>query len=98
MKPLNYNEPIQERKEVVIPSNPTVANGTDWLTWIIAMLGALKLVLAVDPINIQIPNETFDAIVNFISVAAVGFGIHKKTYLTNKEKKQKSVIEQAGLK
>ena len=30
MKPMNYNSPIQERKEVVIPSNPNVSNMGDW--------------------------------------------------------------------
>lgn len=88
---------MPQYKEVIIREQPNVKTGSDWLTIIIALLGALKLVLAAPPFEIEIPDATMDAWANIISVIFMGYGIFANTYLNKKEQQQKDVLEQTGL-
>ena len=97
MKPLNYNEPIQERKEVIIPSNPNVNNMGDWGIVIAAALGFLKVLLAAPPFNYELDNQMIDALLNALGAIFVVVGIAKKPFLTKQDKKKKDVLQQAGL-
>lgn len=85
-------------KQVHIPEEPQVNTTPDILTLVLAFLGALKVLLAAPPFNIEIPNETFDAFLNLVGILFAGFGIWKNTYTTKRAQKQKAVLEQTGLK
>lgn len=87
-----------EFKQVHIPEEPQVNTTPDVLTLVLAFLGALKVLLAAPPFEIEIPNETFDAILNIVGIGFAAFGIWKNTYTTKHGKKQKAVLEQTGLK
>lgn len=97
MKPMNYSDPIQERKEVVIPSNPTVNNLGDWGIVIAAFLGFVKVLLAAPPFNYELDNATIDALLNALGAIFVIVGIAKKPFLTKEDKKKKDVLQQTGL-
>jgi hypothetical protein len=90
--------PQGQTKYVAIPENPDVSTGPDWLTLTLGLLGAIKLLLAAPPLEIQIPNETFDAILNLVSIIFTGIGLWKNTYISKKAQQQKSVLQQTGLK
>jgi hypothetical protein len=90
--------PQGQTKYVAIPEKPEVSTGPDWLTLILGLLGAIKLLLAAPPLEIQIPNETFDAILNLVSIIFTGVGLWKNTYISKKAQQQKSVLQQTGLK
>lgn len=88
-----------ETKHVTVQENPNVAVGKDLFILISGFLGAIKILLAAPPFNVEIPQETFDAVINLISFGFAGYAIYKNTYgLTKKGKQQKSVLQQAGLK
>ena len=96
MKPMNYSDPIQERKEVVIPSNPNVNNMGDWGIVIAAALGFLKVLLAAPPFNYELDNQMIDALLNALGAIFVVVGIAKKPFLTKKDKQKKDVLQQTG--
>lgn len=98
MKPMNYNEPIQERQEVIVPAEPTVSNMGDWGIVIAAALGFLKVLLAAPPFNYELDNAMIDALLNAVGAIFVVVGIAKKPFLTKKDKKQKEVLEQVDIK
>jgi hypothetical protein len=57
-----------EQKYIDPEKKPQTA--ADKLTLFFGVLGALKILLAADPINIEIPQETFDAFINFLGALA----------------------------
>ena len=85
-------------KTVIVPERPDVTTGKDVFTLVLGFLGALKLLLAAPPFTIEIPQETFEAVLNLVAWGFVGYGVWKNTYTTHKAKQQKSVLKQAGLK
>lgn len=88
---------MPEYKQVIIKDEPRVKTTQDWLTLIMAVLGALKLILAAPPFEIEIPSETLDAWANLFALAVTIYGIWKNTYVMRKSKMQKDVLEQTGL-
>lgn len=90
---------MAEYKHIRIPDEtPAVRTAGDWLTVLLAFLGAVKVLLAAPPFYIQVPDETFDAVLNIISILFTGYGIWKNTYLSTHAKKQKKVLQDVGLK
>jgi hypothetical protein len=57
-------EPNGEKK-FIDPAKKPVTAADKW-TLFLGLLGAIKILLAADPINIEIPQATFDAFVNFL--------------------------------
>lgn len=56
---------------------------SDYLTLLVGFLGALKILLAAPPFNIEIPDETIDAWSNIAAFAIIGVAI----YRNNRRKK-----------
>ena len=50
---------------------------SDYLTLIIGFLGALKILLAAPPFNIEIPQDTVDAVANFAAFVLIGVAIYR---------------------
>lgn len=96
---MNINDNRQQAQYVVIPAEPVPAQPGDWLTLVLAFAGAIKLLLAAPPFEFQVPQETFDAVLNLISLGFTAWGIYKNTYaITDRARKAGKVLEQVGLK
>lgn len=89
---------MTEYKQVIVKDTPKVRTSSDWLTLALAILGAVKLVLAAPPFEIIIADETIDAYANLIAIAFTIVGIWQNTYVSKKAQRQKDVLIQTGLK
>lgn len=94
----NIPQVPQQHEQVMVRQDPPVKTTTDWLTLILAALGALKLILAAPPFEYELPQLTVDAWANMISLAFTGYGIWRNTYVSRTAKQQKDVLQQVGLK
>lgn len=50
---------------------------SDYLTLIVGFIGALKILLAAPPFNIEIPDETIDAWTNLVGFALIGVAVYR---------------------
>lgn len=87
-----------QRKNVIVKPDPQISTITDWLTLTLAALGAIKLILAAPPFEINILPETMDAWANLVAILFAGYGIWANTYTSRKAQQQKDVLQQVGLK
>lgn len=61
---------------------------SDYLTLIIGFLGAIKILLAAPPFNIEIPDATVDAWANIAGFVLIGIAV----YRNNRRKKNSTNV------
>lgn len=73
---------MAEKNYIDVEKTPKTKS--DYLTLIVGLLGAIKILLAAPPFNIEIPDETIDAVANFAGFVLIGVAIYRNNRRKNK--------------